>query len=102
MTPFLIGIAGPSCSGKSEVARRLARILRAPIVALDHYYRDLRHLPFEQRAKNNFDSPESLDHELIVEHAMRLKRGLALKSRPTIFRSTYGRHPHITSIRPSS
>ena len=40
MQPYLVGIAGPSCSGKSEVARRLARILRAPTVALDHYYRD--------------------------------------------------------------
>lgn len=76
MNPYLIGIAGPSCSGKSEVARRLARILRAPIVALDYYYRDLKHIPFEERVLTNFDAPESLEDELMVEHASRLKQGL--------------------------
>jgi uridine kinase len=78
MTPFLIGIAGPSCSGKSEVARRLARILRAPIVALDHYYKDLKHLPLDERARTNFDAPDSMDADLILDHARRLKRGLPI------------------------
>ena len=78
MRPYLIGIAGPSCSGKSEVSRRLARILRAPTLALDHYYRDLKHLSFEQRIRTNFDSPDSLDSELIVEHAKLLKQSLAV------------------------
>ena len=75
MNAYLIGLAGPSCSGKSEVARRLARILRAPIVPLDHYYRDLVHLPLEERARFNFDAPEALDEPLIFEHAQRLKQG---------------------------
>lgn len=75
MHPYLIGIAGPSCSGKSEVARRLSRILRAPIVALDHYYKDLKDVAFEERAKVNFDAPEALDHDLIAEQVRRLKCG---------------------------
>jgi uridine kinase len=73
--PYLIGIAGPSCSGKSEVSRRLARILRAPTLVLDHYYRDLSHIPFEERLKTNFDAPESLDIELISEHVRSLQNG---------------------------
>ncbi len=76
MSAYLIGVAGPSCSGKSEVARRLSRILRAPILALDHYYKDLKHLPFEQRIAINFDAPDSLDSDLILEHVRRLKQGL--------------------------
>ena len=79
MRPYLIGIAGPSCSGKSEVSRRLARILRAPTLALDHYYRDLKHVSFEQRVGTNFDAPESLDSELIVDHVKQLKQGLAVQ-----------------------
>jgi uridine kinase len=75
MRPYLIGIAGPSCSGKSEVSRRLARILRAPTLVLDHYYKDLKHVSFEERAKTNFDAPESLDAELIAEHVRRLRQG---------------------------
>ena len=73
---FLVGIAGPSCSGKSEVARRLSRILRAPILALDHYYLPLSHLSPEERARRNFDSPDALDAELICTHVRALRNGL--------------------------
>ena len=41
MIPHLIGIAGPSCAGKSELARWLAARLNAPVLNLDHYYVDL-------------------------------------------------------------
>lgn len=78
MKPYLIGIAGPSCSGKSEVSRRLARILRAPMAALDCYYRDLKHVPLEERVITNFDAPESLDAELIEAHVRLLRDGVAV------------------------
>jgi len=42
---YLIGIAGPSGAGKSYLARHLAKRLQAPVLSLDHYYRDLSHLP---------------------------------------------------------
>ena len=77
--PYLIGIAGPSCSGKSEVARRLARILRAPTLVLDHYYKDLAHIPFEQRVQTNFDAPEALDSELITQHVRALQNGKSVE-----------------------
>jgi len=66
--PYLIGIAGPSCAGKSELAQRLGRMLPAPILSLDSYYRDLAHLPFEERGRRNFDLPEALDEELLAAH----------------------------------
>jgi uridine kinase len=78
MEPYLIGIAGPSCSGKSEVSRRLARILRAPVLPLDAYYRELDHLPFEERVRTNFDAPDALDRELVAEHVQTLKAGGAV------------------------
>ena len=73
--PRLIGIAGPSCAGKTEVARQLATILHAPVVALDAYYRDLAHLPLPERAKANFDSPESLDEGLLITQVCSLASG---------------------------
>lgn len=79
MTPYMIGIAGPSCSGKSEVARRLARILRAPVLAVDHYYRDLAHLSFTERLSVNFDEPAAIDDELLVRHAGLLRTGLPVE-----------------------
>jgi uridine kinase len=92
MSPYLIGIAGPSCSGKSEVARRLSRILHAPIVALDHYYRDLQHIPFEKRLEVNFDAPDALDHDLIVEQARSLKQGKAIE------KPTYDFTQHVRAV----
>ena len=44
---FLAGIAGPSGAGKTELARRISRLLNAPIYPLDSYYRDLAHMPLE-------------------------------------------------------
>ncbi len=63
---YLIGIAGPSGSGKTELARALAPLLGAPVISLDSYYRDLAHLPFEERAAWNFDDPASLDSGLLA------------------------------------
>jgi uridine kinase len=70
---YLIGIAGPSGAGKTYLATHLAAALHASVLALDRYYRDLSHLPLEQRARINFDAPEALDHELIVEQVASLR-----------------------------
>lgn len=75
MRPHLVGIAGPSCSGKTQLASWLSRQTGAPILNLDHYYRDMAHLPMEVRVATNFDEPASLDHELIVEHICELLEG---------------------------
>jgi uridine kinase len=76
----LIGIAGPSGSGKTELARALAAALDAPIVALDSYYHDLAGLPFEERARTNFDVPGALDHSLLLEHLAALAAGEAVQA----------------------
>ncbi len=72
---FLIGIAGPSGAGKSFLARHLAEKLHAPVLSLDHYYRDLSHLSFEERAISNFDEPAALEHELLIEQVADLHEG---------------------------
>ena len=72
----LIGIAGPSCAGKTELARWLSAETGAPVLNLDHYYVDLSHLPLELRARTNFDEPASVDHDAIIEHARLLVAGL--------------------------
>ncbi len=51
---YLIGIAGPSGSGKSFLAQHLKAALEAEVLEVDRYYRDLSHLPLEQRARMNF------------------------------------------------
>ena len=72
---FLIGVAGPSGAGKSYLARHLAGRLHSPVLSLDHYYRDLSHLSFDERASSNFDEPAALEHELLIEQVAELHEG---------------------------
>src|SRR5580704_3723783 len=72
---YLIGIAGPSGAGKSYLARHLSECLRAPVLSLDHYYRDLSHLSLESRDRSNFDDPSALEHDLLIAHVAQLAEG---------------------------
>jgi uridine kinase len=72
---YLIGITGPSGAGKTYLASHLAETLKAPVLHLDAYYRDLAHLPMEERAMQNFDDPKAIDHELLVEQARKISKG---------------------------
>jgi uridine kinase len=76
--PHLAGITGPSGAGKTELANCIARMLNAPVVSLDRYYRDLAHMTLEERSKQNFDNPAALDHELLFEHLNSLLCGVAV------------------------
>ena len=80
MQPYLIGIAGCSGAGKSELARHLSKRLdsQASLVSLDCYYLPMDHLPFEVRCRTNFDHPDSLDWNLIRHDIDRLTRGEAI------------------------
>ena len=74
--PIIIGVAGGTASGKSTVAEAiLERVGREHIAYIQHdsYYRDLSHLPLEERARMNFDHPDALETELLVEHLRQLQ-----------------------------
>lgn len=96
--PYLIGIAGPSCSGKSELACRLARRLgvdAADVVALDSYYRDLTVLDPRRRAACNFDHPDALDHELFLQHLEALSQGESIE----VPRYDFASHTRVAGTR---
>ena len=76
--PFWVGMAGPSCSGKSALARAVAGAFPegvVGVVAMDTYYRDLSHIPDAVRSRMNFDAPEALDWQLLAEHIEALRQG---------------------------
>src|ERR1039457_4344110 len=77
--PLVIGIGGCSGSGKTTLARELATQLDATLFPLDLYYRDLSQFPLDSRAKRNFDHPDSLESELIIEHVRALAEGRAIQ-----------------------
>jgi uridine kinase len=88
--PVVIGVGGCSGSGKTCVARELARILERTHFPLDHYYRDLSHLAPEQRGQQDFDDPGMLESELITKHIADLAKGRPI-DRPLYDFSTHCR-----------
>ena len=81
-SPIVIGIAGGTGSGKTTVANViLKRAGRERIAFLSHdaYYRDLSVLPITDRQRINFDHPDSLETDLLIEHVRQLKRGEAVE-----------------------
>jgi uridine kinase len=69
--PIVFGVAGGTASGKTTVARAMLDAVGASQVAYlphDAYYRDRDDLPFEERARLNYDHPDSLETKLLVRH----------------------------------
>jgi uridine kinase len=81
--PLMIAVAGASGSGKTTLATELARTLgesgNGLHFSLDHYYRDLGHLPLEERKQKNFDDPAMIDIGLLSSHIAALAQGRAIE-----------------------
>lgn len=76
--PFLIGVAGGTCSGKTTVSERLAELSgedHLALIKLDSYYLRRSHETLEQRARANYDHPEAFDWELLNQHLAQLCDG---------------------------
>ena len=101
MSPFLIGIAGGTGSGKTTIARRLAAMLESRhticLFDLDSYYKDLSFLPAEEREQVNFDHPDAVDLDRFQEDLCRLKQGQAVR-KPNYDYGTHRRFPEATSL----
>ena len=79
---MIIGISGGTGSGKTTVANRILESVSASEVVFiqqDSYYRNLTDLPLDYRGLANFDHPDALDNELLVNHVRRLKAGEAIE-----------------------
>lgn len=79
--PLIIGIGGGSGSGKTTIAQSILETVGHNDVTLiqhDAYYRDQRNLPIEERAKVNYDHPDSLETDLLVNHLEKLLVGSAI------------------------
>jgi uridine kinase len=90
--PVVLGIAGCSGSGKTTLAAELARELDGTHFPIDHYYRDLAHLPLTERFRQNFDDPELIEHTLLEAHVASLAKGDAIQ-RPLYDFTTHTRIP---------
>lgn len=99
----IIGVAGGTGSGKTTVARRILDRVGAEHIAYiphDAYYKDMGHLPSEERQKLNFDHPDSLETSLLVQHLKQLRKGRAIDI-PVYDFTRHTRTPNTIHIEPA-
>lgn len=102
MKRIVIGIAGGTGSGKTTVAKRLMDNFGEDCVLLchDYYYKPNAEMTFEQRSRQNYDHPNSLDTDLLVKHIRQLKKGETI-THPTYDFSTYSRQEEWVELKPT-
>ena len=101
METIIIGIAGGTGSGKSTFTNRLKEEFKDEVAVIyhDNYYRDQSHITFEERKKTNYDHPDSIETELLIEHLKELKKGNAIQC-PVYDYSQHNRSDQVITIEP--
>lgn len=88
-TPFVIGICGPSCSGKTTASEKIIEKLqeggedKAVLISQDQYY-------ISGDADKNYDVPEALEFSRLVSDLKKLKAGKSIQA-PQYDFSTHSR-----------
>ncbi len=101
--PVVIGIAGGTGSGKTTAALKVKSHFtdeRVLIIHQDSYYRDLPHLPFEARARINYDHPDAFETTLLLAHIETLRNGGVIDS-PTYDYEQHRRRPDLQRLGPA-
>jgi len=101
--PLIIGVVGGSGSGKTTVTRAIYDLpgVDAAFIDQDAYYRDLSHLPLEERKRVNFDHPEAFDTELLVRQLGLLQEGRPI-DKPTYDYAAHTRAAATQRLEPKS
>lgn len=99
---MIIGICGGTGSGKTTISRAIVESIGAERVVLveqDSYYRNLSDMPLDERHQANFDHPDAIDSDMLVNHILRLKQGLSIDM-PFYDMVTHTRTTRIAVIEP--
>ena len=102
--PFLIGVAGGTCSGKTTVSERLAELAGddcLALIKLDSYYVSHDDQPFEVRQKANYDHPSAFDWTLLNDHLAALAHGSTVPV-PIYDYTNHLRSPDVRMVAPAS
>ena len=99
---MVIGIAGGTGSGKTTITRRLIQAFgeEVSVVHHDNYYKAHHEMPFEERAKLNYDHPNAFDTDLMLRHIRQLKQGKSIQC-PVYDYSIHDRTDKTVLIRPT-
>jgi uridine kinase len=79
---LIVGIAGGTGSGKTTVVRKLLGAFpngEVIVIPQDAYYKDNSQISLEERQKINFDHPDSLEFNLLIDQLKQLKKGKSIE-----------------------
>ncbi|WP_282036686.1 uridine kinase [Saccharicrinis aurantiacus] len=99
---LVVGIAGGTGSGKTTVVKKIIEQLpqaQITVIPQDSYYRDSSHIPMEERKQINFDHPDSIEFDLIVDQLKALKNGNPVLQ-PTYSYLTCTRQAEVIEVQP--
>lgn len=99
---LIIGIAGGTGSGKTTVVKKIIKQFSKNEVALlsqDSYYFDNGHLSLDERRAKNFDHPDSVEFDLLIDHIKKLIKGEAVEE-PVYSFISCTRQPETRRVKP--
>ena len=100
---LIVGIAGGTGSGKTTVVKKVMEVFpddEVIVIPQDSYYRDNSDISLEERQKINFDHPDSVEFELLIDHLKQLKKGKSVEM-PMYSYLTCLRSKETITIKPS-
>ena len=86
---LVIGIAGGTGSGKTT-----------SVINHDNYYKAHHNMPYEERAKLNYDHPNAFDTDMLIEHLKQLRRGESVVC-PVYDYTVHDRSQETVTIKPA-
>src|SRR3569832_854752 len=100
--PLVIGVAGGTGSGKTTLARKIQEAFpgQSILISQDSYYKNLSGLPIQKREKMNFDHPDSLDFDLLVQQVKNLREGITIE-KPIYNFHNHNREPFTETVAPN-
>lgn len=100
---LIVGIAGGTGSGKTTVVRKISEVFpngEVLVIPQDSYYKDNKGISIEERQKINFDHPDSVEFNLLIEHLKELRKGNSVEM-PIYSYLTCLRSEETITIKPS-
>lgn len=75
---MIVGICGGSGSGKTSLVNKVASTFQkgeVTVLSMDDYYKKFEEQSLDENGVVNFDLPDAIDHNRIVEDILKLKKG---------------------------
>ena len=99
---MVVGIAGGTGSGKTTITKKLMQHFGGDVSVIyhDNYYKAHHNMSYEERARLNYDHPDSFDTDLLIQAVKDLKAGRSVTC-PVYDYTIHDRSDKVIVVRPA-